>query len=121
MATIANSTPPQSYAVAVGAMAAITALVYMPLTIFAGTIMWLFAWDLLLFILWIAVFGLFASLYLHENPEGDGGVQRMKNAMWIDLVNMLLWFITGVGGVVAFFSAGGLRGGKSKFTGRAQA
>jgi hypothetical protein len=51
-----------------------------------------FAWvaDTILFILWIALFGLFGNMYIKENAEGDSGVQRMKNAVWVDLVNALL-------------------------------
>lgn len=40
----------------------------------------------------------------------------MKNAVWIDLINMLLWFITAVFAAVWFFF---LRGGRSLHTGRA--
>ena len=43
-----------------------------------------------LFILWIALFGLFGNMYIKEKAEGDSGVQRMKNAVWVDLVNALL-------------------------------
>jgi len=51
-----------------------------------------FAWmvDTTLFILWIALFGLFGNMYIKEKAEGDNGVQRMKNAVWVDLVNALL-------------------------------
>lgn len=55
-------------------------------------------------------------MYIHENPEGDGGVKRMKNAVWIDLINMLLWLVTAVYGMVMFFF---FRRGKSLHTGRA--
>lgn len=30
-------------------------------------------------------------MYVREDAEGDPGVQRMKNAVWVDLVNALLW------------------------------
>jgi hypothetical protein len=33
-------------------------------------------------------------MYIHENAEGDSGVQRMKNAVWVDLTNTLLWLFT---------------------------
>ena len=67
-------------------------------------------------ILWTAVFGIFGNMYIHENAEGDGGIKRMKSAVWIDLINMLLWLITSVMAVVVFFT---MRGGKSLHTGRA--
>lgn len=35
-------------------------------------------------------------MYIHENPEGDAGIQRMKNAVWVDMINMLLWFFTAI-------------------------
>jgi hypothetical protein len=35
-------------------------------------------------------------MYIHENPEGDSGVQRMKNAVWVDLTNALLWLISAI-------------------------
>jgi len=69
-------------------------------------------------ILWTAVFGIFGNMYIHEKAEGDGGIKRMKNAVWIDLINMLLWLITSVMAVVVFFT---MRGGRSLHTGRASA
>ncbi|KAL8940371.1 MAG: hypothetical protein Q9216_002842 [Gyalolechia sp. 2 TL-2023] len=71
---------------------------------------------LVLAILFTALFGLFGNMYIHENAEGDGGIKRMKRAVWIDLINMLLWLITAVYGMVRFFF---FRGGKSLHTGRA--
>lgn len=68
-------------------------------------------------ILWVAVFGVFGNKYIHyHNATHDATISRMKNAVWIDLVNMLLWLVTAVMATVAFFS---LRGGKSLHTGRA--
>lgn len=61
------------------------------------------------------MFGIFGNLYIHANAQGDGGITRMKNAVWVDLVNMLLWLITAVMSMVMFF----LRGRRSLFTGRA--
>lgn len=67
-------------------------------------------------IFWTAVFGVFGKMYIHADPKGDSGVSRMKNAVWIDLVNMLLWLVTAVMGVVVVFS---MRGKRSLHTGRA--
>ena len=53
-------------------------------------------------ILWIAVFGIFGKMYIHEDPEGDAGVQRMKNAVWVDLVNVFLWLISAIYGAIIF-------------------
>ena len=66
-------------------------------------------------ILWVAVFGVFGKIYIHAKPV-DGGVRRMKNAVWVDLVNMLLWFLTTMVSMVAFLT---MRGGRSLHTGRA--
>ncbi|KAL9020866.1 MAG: hypothetical protein Q9185_001937 [Variospora sp. 1 TL-2023] len=90
------------YATAVGTIGAVSSLVLI--------------WPALSIILFTALFGLFGNMYIHENPEGDGGVKRMKNAVWIDLINMLLWLVTAVYGMVMFFF---FRRGKSLHTGRA--
>lgn len=52
-------------------------------------------------ILWVAVFGVFGKLYIDEEPDRLG-IQRMRNSVWIDLINMLLWFISTVYGVTMF-------------------
>ena len=52
-------------------------------------------------ILWVAVFGVFGKLYIDEEPDRLG-IQRMRNAVWVDLINMLLWFISTVYGVTMF-------------------
>jgi len=102
------------YAVVVGTLSAITCLVYaIP---FVKSYLF-FLWDAVLCILWIALFGTFGKLYIGEDPEGNGGIKRMKNAVWVDLVNMLLWFLTAVGGAVMFFF---IRRGRTLHTGRAQ-
>ena len=62
-------------------------------------------------ILWVAVFGVFGAKYIHK-----GNDKRMKDAVWIDLVNMLFWLVTAIMATVVFFS---LRGGRSLHTGRA--
>lgn len=67
-------------------------------------------------ILWTAVFGIFGKLFIHKDPEGDSDIQRAKNAVWIDLINMLLWLVTAALGGLLFFRN---RGGKSLHTGRA--
>ncbi|KAL8814110.1 MAG: hypothetical protein Q9223_006645 [Gallowayella weberi] len=67
-------------------------------------------------ILFTTLFGLFAKIYLHFNANGDAGNTRMKRAVWIDLINMLLWFSTAVFGMAVFFFN---RGNRSLHTGRA--
>ncbi|KAE9374164.1 hypothetical protein N431DRAFT_437659 [Stipitochalara longipes BDJ] len=52
-------------------------------------------WDFVLFILWVALFGVFGSIYIggkNTNYEtATSSMSRMKVAVWLDLVNMLLW------------------------------
>ncbi|CAO1596854.1 hypothetical protein XANCAGTX0491_000683 [Xanthoria calcicola] len=100
------------YAVAVGVIGAVSSL----LLAWPRLTMWGWGWDLVVFILFTALFGLFGNLFIHERAEGLRGVKRMKNAVWIDLVNMLLWFVTAIYGMIMFFF---FRGGRSLHTGRA--
>jgi len=104
----------QVYAEVTAALSAFTALLYIiPFTV---KIPLLFVWDTILFILWIALFGLFGSMFIKEHAEGNNGIKRMKNAVWVDLVNALLWLITAVGMIVYWFKH---RNTRSVWTGRA--
>ena len=55
-------------------------------------------------------------MYINEDPEGNSGIQRMKNAVWIDLVNMLLWLVSLVAMAFKWWK---VRTGRTQFTGRA--
>ena len=55
-------------------------------------------------------------MYIHEDPEGDAGIQRMKNAVWVDLTNMLLWLFSSIHGFTTWITH---RGHRSLHTGRA--
>lgn len=111
----------QVYATVVGSLSAVTALVYIIVLLLSSnlSVALLFAWDLILFILWAAVFGIFGKLYIGTKVEMEPGIQRMKNAVWVDLVNMLLWFTSAVWGLVMVFSER-RGGGRSLHTGRAK-
>ncbi|KAF2150233.1 hypothetical protein K461DRAFT_217845, partial [Myriangium duriaei CBS 260.36] len=62
---------------------------------------WFWAWDLILSIMWVAVFGIFAKLYVRTHPTiHQVHARKMRNAVWVDLVNMLLWFVTFITGLV---------------------
>ncbi|KAL8868598.1 MAG: hypothetical protein Q9174_004887 [Haloplaca sp. 1 TL-2023] len=100
------------FATAVGTIGAVSALVLA----WPALSMWAWGWDLVVFILFTAVFGVFGALFIHENAEGNGNITRMKNAVWIDLINMLLWLVTALYGAIMFFF---FRGSKSLHTGRA--
>ncbi|KAL3417150.1 hypothetical protein PVAG01_11150 [Phlyctema vagabunda] len=102
------------YAEVVGALAAFTALLYM--IPFMMRVPMLFVWDTILFILWIALFGVFGNMYIKEHAEGNAGITRMKNAVWIDLVNALLWLTSAVGMTIHWVKN---RHNRSRFTGRA--
>ncbi|CAG8948795.1 hypothetical protein HYALB_00012186 [Hymenoscyphus albidus] len=102
------------YAIVVSSLSAATALFY-AIPRF-HRIPFIFAWDSILFILWIALFGLFGKMYIKENPEGNKGIRRMKNAVWVDLANACLWFISALGMAAYWFK---FRGMRTKWTGRA--
>ncbi|KAJ2994390.1 hypothetical protein NUW58_g1570 [Xylaria curta] len=103
------------YAVVVASLSAVTAIVYLiPFFLrFAAVPIWSFV----LFVLWIVLFGLFGSLYIHEDPEGNDDIKRMKNAVWVDLANALLWLI-GTSAAAAYWWYHRQR--NSRFTGRAK-
>ena len=68
--------------------------------------------------MWVVVFGIFGQLYITKNAHDNLSVQQMKNAVWVDLINMLLWLLSAACGVVLFFR---YRRHKSLYTGRANA
>ncbi|KAK3722939.1 hypothetical protein LTR37_002084 [Vermiconidia calcicola] len=80
---------------------------------------WGFAWDWMLFILWTALFGLFGSIYIPAKPKGPqkDGQTRMKHAVWVDLINMLLWLVTAIYSTLIWFRG---RKNRSTHTGRAK-
>lgn len=108
------------YAVVVGALSAATCAVYMvPLVLrHANGIFGLViaGWNAIIFVLWVAVFGVFGDMYINENPEGDGAIERMRNAVWIDLTNMLLWLIATAAALGYWWRH---RTTRTRFTGRA--
>jgi len=56
-------------------------------------------------------------MYINENAEGDAGIMRMKNAVWVDLTSALLWLITAAAAFGYWWSH---RERHSRFTGRAR-
>ncbi|KAH8159889.1 hypothetical protein CIB48_g8359 [Xylaria polymorpha] len=79
------------YAVVVASISAVTSIAYLIPAILRLVVVPI--WSCILFLLWIILFGMFADMYIREDPEGNSGIQRMKNAIWVDLTNALLWFI----------------------------
>ncbi|KAJ6006147.1 hypothetical protein N7451_004091 [Penicillium sp. IBT 35674x] len=102
-ATKTNNTAPTEwvYAEFVSAVSAITCIVHCFVTVIH--VAWS-AWDGILFVLWLAQVGVFGTIYspgvkdkYYENATLS--VPRMRAAVWIDLINMLLWFATLVLGI----------------------
>ncbi|KAF6790026.1 uracil phosphoribosyltransferase [Colletotrichum sojae] len=65
-----------------------------------------FGWDLFLFIMWIVVFGIFAGIFLKRDGEDEykgSSTGLMKTAVWVDLVNAILWLVSGVYGCLKTF------------------
>ncbi|EWZ28101.1 hypothetical protein BFJ63_vAg15918 [Fusarium oxysporum f. sp. narcissi] len=59
--------------------------------------------DALVSVLWLAQFGVFASIYL--DAEGDEAFApashgRMQAAVWVNLISVLLWFATTLYGII---------------------
>jgi hypothetical protein len=88
------------YAEFVVALSAITCIVHCFVTV--THVAWS-AWDGVLFVLWLAQVGVFGTIY-SPNVKGEyqhaaNSTARMHAAIWIDLINMLLWFTTTVLGI----------------------
>ncbi|KAI5917396.1 hypothetical protein F4810DRAFT_696480 [Camillea tinctor] len=66
-----------------------------------------FGWNLLdwvVFIFWVAEFGVFGSIYIGSTPTPPEASysdrSRMVAAVWIDMINMILWFASALVGVL---------------------
>jgi len=102
------------WAVVVGSLSALTAIIYaipfFPLRFF-------FIWDIIIWMFWLIVFGIFAKLYIHEDPEGDHQIQQMRDAVWLDLINWILWLFSAVVGFFYFYK---YRNQRTTWTSRAR-
>lgn len=56
-------------------------------------------------------------MYIKEDAEGDGGIMRMKNAVWVDLVSALLWLFATIASAGYWWKH---RETRTQFTGRAR-
>lgn len=83
------------YAEVVCCLSAITCIIHCFVTV--TRVCWS-AWDGVLFILWLAQVGVFGTIYGSSvKPGYENATQsllRMHAAIWISLVNMLMWFAT---------------------------
>ncbi|KAL1958692.1 hypothetical protein VTO42DRAFT_4035 [Malbranchea cinnamomea] len=95
--------PEWLYATITGTIAAFSSLVYIVLPCIVGRPVVLLPFlhlpalvhDSILCILWLTLFGIFAKKYITAD-EINNDVTRMKNAVWIDLINLSFWIITAV-------------------------
>ncbi|KAK5707600.1 hypothetical protein LTR97_000137 [Elasticomyces elasticus] len=74
-------------------------------------------------VLWTALFGLFAKPFIHipvaTYPKSDQPfIRRMQSAVWLDLINMLLWLVTAIYSTFIWFRNRG--SGRTLHTGRGQ-
>lgn len=100
------------WAVTCGSLGSITALAFMLPLVKA----WFFFYiDALIFFCYLVAFGIFGKMYIPENPEGNKGIIRMKNAVWVLLTNMILWIATAGYGAVVFWKT---RKARTSLTGR---
>lgn len=73
----------------------------------------LFMWDWVLFILWTTLFGIFGRIFIPANPTPkQAGQIRMKHAVWVDLLNMILWLVSASYATVMFWRGRGQRAEK---------
>ncbi|KAJ5360508.1 hypothetical protein N7517_009699 [Penicillium concentricum] len=69
-----------------------------------------FAWEFVVTVLWLTLFGIFGKMYIGVHPvEGSGAkvdaattselgdaskINRMRHAVWIDIINLVFWVMT---------------------------
>ncbi|KAI0995979.1 hypothetical protein K3495_g12202 [Podosphaera aphanis] len=94
-------------------LAALSAMLY-PIP-FVFRLPFIFIWDLLILILWVTLFALFGAIYFRKSAAQEIHYQRMRNAVWIDLANVVCWLISTIGMGIYWAT----RNRRSTFTGRA--
>lgn len=88
------------WAVICGTLGSLMSLIFMLPLVKA----WFFFYiDAFVWLCYLIAFGIFGRMYIGEDPEGNGDIQRMKNAVWVLLTNMLLWFVTMIYGAIVFW------------------
>ncbi|KAK3938748.1 hypothetical protein QBC46DRAFT_389520 [Diplogelasinospora grovesii] len=66
----------------------------------------LWACDVVLFILWIVAFAVFAGIFLKRDNDLDykgASTRTMKGVVWLDFVNAILWLVSGLYGLFKTF------------------
>lgn len=83
------------YAEFVAAFSGLTCIFHLLLTV---THVWWCAWDAVLFILWLAQVGVFGVLFYPGvkagYEESTRSATQMRAAVWVSLINMILWLGT---------------------------
>jgi len=81
------------FAVVVGILTVVSNIAYL---VPIGLWKYFWPWDFILFFLWVVLTGIFGSMYSKEDPEGDAGVTRMKNSVYVDAVALIFAFFVAV-------------------------
>jgi hypothetical protein len=90
------------YAEVVACLSMLTCIVHCFVTV--KRVAWC-TWDWVLMVLWAALTGVFGTMYIGDKKLLDDGtkltlsITRMKIAVWIDLISMMLWLATAVLGI----------------------
>jgi hypothetical protein len=87
-------TPLQSYAVAYGSMSAISSVLY-GFKLYNIRLIWI--WDIVMTVLGLIQFVLWAKLYLGGPASYDMGIKQMKISVWINLAHALSWAVSTIG------------------------
>lgn len=102
------------YAVVVGTISTLSALI---MCIPAIKSFLFFAWDFLVFILNVALFGAMGRYFINPSTVERQHDDKMRHAVWVVCIAMVLWFSTAVAGGIQFWIA--RRGlGKQKHIGQ---
>lgn len=118
--------PDWTFGLVVAALSCVTAVVFAVAAPFGAVAnrfktARLFSWDLTLFLLWIVVFGIFAGIFLHRDSDDSykgSNTAVEKGAVWVDLVNAILWLVSGVYGFIKTFMSGKVDTLGQKVTGK---
>lgn len=118
------------YAVITGALASLTALVYMvlmfalrkrtPLVRRTGLLLPVFVWEGVVWVLWLVCFGIFGKLFLAKHHGHGGGgdwEEKMWRAVWVDLACWVVWGVSLVWCGVRWWKRGGLGSGSGSGSG----
>lgn len=112
------------YAVITGALASLTALVYMvlmfalrkrtPLVRRTRLLLPVFVWEGVVWVLWLVCFGIFGKLFLAKHHEHGGGgdwEEKMWRAVWVVLASWVVWGVSLGWCGVRWWKRGGLGSG----------